>query len=274
MVQRDLIDDLLDARAAEDRHFANRLASARVLHRDESFEGLFVKNLENVQGDERDVMIISTTFGPDEEGKFRRHFGALNREGGGRRLNVLVTRARERVIVLTSIPRTEYVSIPALPEGKAPNGRYYLYAYLGFAESLKDLWAEKDKEASKDEPAFLRVEETRTPSATAQALGETLLAAHGIGSIVHWGNEGFLLDAALLHPERAGEVTAGVLTDFTRYPRTKDPVAWDLFRSAILQAQGWKLRRTWSPALFRRPDWEIEEIAKAYALALRGDSGL
>lgn len=274
LVQRDLIDDLLDARAAEDRHFANRLASARVLHRDESFEGLFVKNLENVQGDERDVMIISTTFGPDEEGKFRRHFGALNREGGGRRLNVLVTRARERVIVLTSIPRTEYVSIPALPEGKAPNGRYYLYAYLGFAESLKDLWAEKDKEASKDEPAFLRVEETRTPSATAQALGETLLAAHGIGSIVHWGNEGFLLDAALLHPERAGEVTAGVLTDFTRYPRTKDPVAWDLFRSAILQAQGWKLRRTWSPALFRRPDWEIEEIAKAYALALRGDSGL
>jgi len=83
LVQRDLIDDLLDARAVEDRHFANRLATARVLHRDDSFEGLFVKNLENVQGDERDVMLISTTFGPDEEGKFQRHFGVLNRSGGG-----------------------------------------------------------------------------------------------------------------------------------------------------------------------------------------------
>ena len=61
-------------------------------------------------------------------------------------LNVLVTRARERVAVLTSIPRSEYVSLPALPDAKDPNGRYYLYAYLHVAESLKNAWAVEEQE--------------------------------------------------------------------------------------------------------------------------------
>jgi hypothetical protein len=100
-----------------------------------SFEGLFVKNLENVQGDERDHMIISTTFGPDAAGKFRRNFGPVGQAGGGRRLNVLVTRAREAVHLITSIPRAEYVALPPLEAGQAPGGRWLLYAYLHYAES-------------------------------------------------------------------------------------------------------------------------------------------
>jgi superfamily I DNA and/or RNA helicase len=68
---------------------------------------VFVKNLESVQGDERDHMIVSTTYGPDPNGRFYRRFGPLGRAGGGRRLNVLVTRAREEVLV-TSIPREHY----------------------------------------------------------------------------------------------------------------------------------------------------------------------
>ena len=272
LVQRDLIDDLLDERAEQDRQFGNRLAVARSLERDDAFEGLFVKNLENVQGDERDVMIISTTFGPDQEGKFRRNFGTLNRAGGGRRLNVLVTRARYRIIVLTSIPRREYVSLPQLPEGKDPNGRYYLYAYLHFAESLKHAWEEGQQELEamkRDEPAFVRIEESTTPSPIARALGETLLADHGIGNVVHWGNEGFSLDTALTHPNFPADVTAGVLADFTRYNRTTDPISWDLFRSSILKGQGWKLHRVWSPSLFRKREGEIEKVVSAHAHAMR-----
>ncbi len=137
-------------------------------------------------------------------------------------LNVLVTRARERVAVLTSIPRSEYVSLPALPDAKDPNGRYYLYAYLHVAESLKNAWAVEEQEASRGEPAFVWVEESRMPSAAARALGESLLSAHGIGSVVYWGNEGFLLDAALPHPVRTDEVAAGVLKDFSRYTQTSE----------------------------------------------------
>ena len=94
LTQRDAILDALDAKCEADEVFAERLETARQRRGRDSFEGLFVKNLENVQGDERDVMIICTTFGPDPAGKFRRNFGALAQAGGERRLNVLITRAR------------------------------------------------------------------------------------------------------------------------------------------------------------------------------------
>src|SRR5207237_6928695 len=120
--QRELILDKLDDFAAEDAEFGRRLSDARTRRGHGSFDGLFVKNLENVQGDERDHIIISTTYGPDERGKFFRRFGPLGRVGGGRRLNVLVTRARDEVHVVTSIPRSEYLSLPPVPAGADPGG--------------------------------------------------------------------------------------------------------------------------------------------------------
>jgi hypothetical protein len=128
---------------------------------------LFVKNLENVQGDERDHMIISTTFGYDSENKFRRNFGALSRIGGERRLNVLVTRAREKIHVLTSIPQHEYVNPEQLEEGKRPTGRHQLYAYLRYAERLNEVfedWQKKIETAKKDSTAKHEVAYTLHPS--------------------------------------------------------------------------------------------------------------
>src|SRR5207249_1861964 len=93
VTQRDLILDKLDELAEADPAFAAALPEARLRRVGGAFQGLFVKNLENVQGDERDHIIISTTYGPDPAGKFYRRFGPLGRAGGGRRLNVLVTRA-------------------------------------------------------------------------------------------------------------------------------------------------------------------------------------
>jgi superfamily I DNA and/or RNA helicase len=87
--QRDLIVEKLDELAVEDTEFGRKLAEARTRQGSGSFEGLFVKNLENVQGDARDHIIISTTYGPDPKGRFYRRFGPLGRAGGGRRLNVL-----------------------------------------------------------------------------------------------------------------------------------------------------------------------------------------
>ena len=113
--QRDLIVDLLDDAAVDDPDFAQRLATARRRRGEGSFEGLFVKNLENVQGDERDHIIISTTYGPTPEGNFYRRFGPLARAGGGRRLNVLVTRARQEIHLITSIPREAYLATQQLP---------------------------------------------------------------------------------------------------------------------------------------------------------------
>jgi hypothetical protein len=262
--QRDLILDALDDRAAADPDFAQRLESARNRQGAGSFEGLFVKNLENVQGDERDHLILSTTFGPDPNGRFRRNFGALSRSGGERRLNVLVTRARERVHILTSIPREEFLASGST-EGPV-TGRHHLYAYLRHAENITLQHSSPDPSQPNPTPppaATCFVRSVRSPSALAVALGNTLASRH-LDSTVHWGNDGFCIDIALA-PESSPAPTAtaiatGILTDFNRYHRANDPIAWEQFRTAILRQQGWQLHRVWSPDLFRDPDQTLARI--------------
>ena len=268
--QRDLILDALEEQAARDRKFAERLDEARRRRGRDSFEGLFVKNLENVQGDERDHIIISTTFGLDPEGKFRRNFGALSRIGGERRLNVLVTRARDMIHVLTSVPRSEYISGETLMEGQRPTGRHQLYAYLRYAERLAELfeeWQRGIETVKRDAAARCEVAVTGNPSPVAEALAHRLFDAHGVGSTVYWGNDGFCVDVALAHPALPADVTLGVLTDFTRYTKTPDPIAWEQFRTAVLAAQGWELHRLWSPALFREPEAHINAIQRKHTEA-------
>ena len=265
--QRDLILDALEECATQDRVFAERLEIARQRRGRDSFEGLFVKNLENVQGDERDHMIICTTFGLDPEGKFRRNFGALSRVGGERRLNVLVTRARLMVHVLTSIPRSEYFSPETLPPNQRPTGRHHLYEYLRYAERLHSAFEEWQKEiesARQKSSSKIEIAETGQPSPVAEAIGRCLHQEHGIGSTVYWGNDGFCVDVALTHPGLPFDVTLGVLTDFTRYLKTPDPIAWEQFRSQILASQGWQLHRLWTPALFRDPDGQIKQVQQRH----------
>jgi hypothetical protein len=272
ITQRDAMLDALDKRASENAEFAMRLENARRRKGRDSFEGLFVKNLENVQGDERDHMIICTTFGLDKEGKFRRNFGALSRAGGERRLNVLVTRAREKVHVLTSIPRSEYVSTTPLAEGQTMTGRHHLYGYLRYAEYLAEVFRKWQDEVNALHERIMsesEVQETKSPSRVAESLGNWFSTKHGIGNRVYWGNDGFCVDVALTHPGHPADVTIGVLTDFTRYRKTPDPIAWELFRSTVLLSQGWDLHRLWTPAIFKDHGKLISDIrARHQALSM------
>ncbi|WNG52676.1 DUF4011 domain-containing protein [Archangium minus] len=264
--QRDAITEVLEELAAADADFAAKLAAARARRGEGSFEGLFVKNLENVQGDERDHIIISTTYGPDAKGRFYRRFGPLGSAGGGRRLNVLVTRARQQVHLVTSIPREVYSALPPVEQGRKPNGGWLLFAYLQYAERLaKDYerGSRQTEEARERPEPVVRERETEAGSAFARALAEELARTHGVSSDVQWGNDGFCVDVALHHPRRAGDVTVGVLCDGTRYPKAADPVEWDLFRTAILEGQGWKLVRLWTPHFFRDPEGAREKVLQA-----------
>ena len=265
--QRDLILEKLDDLAAEDTGFASKLAAARLRRGAGSFEGLFVKNLENVQGDERDHLIISTTYGPDESGRFYRRFGPLGRAGGGRRLNVLITRARHEVHLVTSIPAEAYRSLPPVPPDQAPGGGWLLFSYLQFAEKLAVEYARIDEStATRDapgevlQPASVDVHPTRNPSPLAGAYAARLARDDATGSDVHWGNEGFCIDIALHHPTQVDDVTLGILCDMTRYRAAGDPVEWDIFRTGILQQQGWELHRLWSPHFMRDPAAATREI--------------
>jgi hypothetical protein len=256
LAQRDLIAEKLDELAAADPDFAARLAEARQRPGHNSFEGLFVKNLENVQGDERDHIIISTTYGPDAQGRFYRRFGPLGRAGGGRRLNVLVTRAREEVHLVTSIPRSVYASLPPVPSGQTAGGGWLLFAYLAYAERLAQIYEEAHELLAHSEAAgqgAVNVWPSQQPSLFAEAFARQLARSQGVGSVVHWGNEGFCVDVALQHPRDADNLTVGVLCDGVRFAQAEDPAEWDVFRTGILAGQGWRLHRLWTPHFFRDP---------------------
>ncbi len=292
MVQRDLILEKLDALAMEDPEFSRRLGEARNRRGAGSFEGLFVKNLENVQGDERDHIIISTTYGPTKEGRFYQRFGPLGRAGGGRRLNVLITRAREEVHLVTSIPAEIYRNLPPVPEGQTPGGGWLLFSYLQFAERLAGAYAEAQKlretatiPPADDEPpeneaqsdpinsgsispellpvpaVFVRPQVRSLPSRFSESVAQRLAGGHGMGSVVHWGNDGFCVDVALAHPLRPDDVTIGILCDGARFQNADDPVEWDLFRTQVHESQGWKLHRVWTPQFFRQPADHLDAIA-------------
>ncbi len=264
ITQRDAIVDALEAAAADDGEFADRLAEARTRKGTGSFEGLFVRNLENVQGDERDYLIISTTYGPDRAGKFYRRFGPLARAGGGRRLNVLVTRAREEVHLVTSVPAEVYRTVPPVPPGTVPNGGWLLFAYLRYAEELEKLYDEKRRSRDQERKSgqvYARPTELESPFV--RALAEDLATRHGLSSTVDWGNDGFCVDIALHHPSRPDDVTIGVLCDGCRFRKTNDPVEWDVFRTAVLESQGWTLHRLWTPHFVRDEKGTVEAILAA-----------
>jgi hypothetical protein len=268
ITQRDLIVGRLDELAQEDKEFAARLADARARRGVGSFEGLFVKNLENVQGDERDHIIISTTYGPDAKGRFYRRFGPLGQAGGGRRLNVLVTRAREEVHLVTSIPTSIYRNLPPIPPGQTPGGGWLLFAYLRFAEQLAELYEKVHQhfdESALDLSPKVNVRPSQASSLFARALAERLAKDSKVGSDVFWGNDGFCVDVALHHPHHADDVTIGVLCDGSRFSQAEDPVEWDLFRTSILESQGWALHRLWTPHFFRDPHGCTQDIVRESA---------
>ena len=135
--QADLIEERLELRAEQDEIF--RLAYTQELERTEDGEDMsvFVKNVENVQGDERDFIVFSSTFGRNAQGTFRRTFGVLGQKGGERRLNVAVTRARQKVVMITSMPIGD-VSDMLNTQRSPATPRDYLQGYLEYARALSN----------------------------------------------------------------------------------------------------------------------------------------
>lgn len=135
--QADLIEEIIEEKAENDPAFRRSLAIERERVEGGEDMSFFVKNVENVQGDERDVIIFSSTFGRNAQGSFRRFFGVLGQKGGERRLNVAVTRARRKVIMVTSMPVGEISDM--LSSGRKPSTpRDYLQGYMEYARAMSD----------------------------------------------------------------------------------------------------------------------------------------
>lgn len=197
---------------------------------DDRIEPTVVKNLENVQGDERDVMFFSITFGPDAMGKVPLTFGALNRDGGERRLNVAVTRARQELVVYSSF-RGDQLAIA----NTKSRGVKDLKHFLDYAEKgpIAIQSASDGSVGGFDSP----FEEAVSDS----------LAAQGWQLVSQVGVSGFRVDLGVVHPDRPGAFLAGVECDGATYHRSAAARDRDKTRQAVLEGLGWNLVRIWSP---------------------------
>ncbi len=236
--QRDLIAELLE----------ERLQSVRGadLYRDQwASEGqpLFIKNLENVQGDERDAIVISTTFGkPPGSNAVRQNFGPISRQGGWRRLNVLFTRAKKSIAIYTSLHPEDIVMDGTTPEGTKALRNYLEYARTGSLTTIEETNREPDSDF---EVAVIEVLRLRGYEVTPQL-----------------GVAGYRIDIAVKHPEAPGSYLAAIECDGASYHSALSVRDRDRIRQEVLESLGWRGRiwRIWSTDWFRTPRQETEKL--------------
>jgi very-short-patch-repair endonuclease len=203
--------------------------------------GFFVANLESVQGDERDVIIFSVGYGPDETGRVYKSFGPVSQKGGERRLNVAFTRARELIELVASMDASQLGDLKAGPA-------QHLRRYLDYAE--------------------------RGPSALYLELGDQGLEPESpfeesvISQIRSWGYNvqpqvgvaGYRIDIGVLHPQHPGAFLMGIECDGAMYHSSKVARDRDRLRHEVLEGLGWTLHHIWGTAWYRHRDAEIEKL--------------
>ena len=247
--QQELIEDLLDVARRENReiepHFDEQLS-----------EPVVVKNLETVQGDERDVILLGIGYGPKEPGAdvMSMDFGPLNREGGERRLNVALTRSRREMIIFTSFP-------PSMIDLNRTGARA--------VRDLRDVLDYAD----------------RGPKALAQSVKgsmggydsdfeesvDTRIKDKGWQTVTQVGVSRFRVDLGVVHPKRPGDFLAGVECDGATYHSSATARDRDKVRASVLEGLGWNLVRVWSTDWFCDPESEIEKIDRQLNKLLRED---
>lgn len=213
---------------------------------EDRLEGFFVKNLENVQGDERDVMIFSIGYGKDPSGRLTMNFGPLNKPGGERRLNVAITRARRKNIVVSSIKARDF----DLSATQA-TGVLQLYHYLDYAERGPE--ALELRVSSRIEDCESPLE--RDVAGAIRELGYQVLFQVGCGK--------FRIDIGVIAPDEPGRFIMGVECDGATYHSAYTARDRDRLRQQVLENLGWHIHRVWSPDWISRRETEIRRLRES-----------
>ncbi len=203
--------------------------------------GFFVKNLETVQGDERDVIILSIGYGPDETGKLILNFGPLNRAGGERRLNVAVTRAREALLVVSSIRAADIELSPM-----ASAGLTHLRQYLDYAE--------------RGTAALHAAAAVAPPPTPLHEDVQRVLREHGYDAIAHVGCGAVRIDLGVIKPDRPDVLLLGIEFDGPAYAQAPTARDRDRLRPEVLGKLGWRLHRIWAADWLHRRDDEVARL--------------
>lgn len=245
--QQSLIEDLLDEARRQDPGLEPYFADGEI-------EPVFVKNLESVQGDERDIMYFSITYGPDLAGAVSMNFGPLNRDGGERRLNVAVTRARHELRVFSSL-RGDQMDLSRTQAA----GVRDLKHFLEFAEHGPRALAQAHHGSQGD---F----ESPFEASVAAALGRKGWQVH-----TQIGASSFRIDLGVVHPDFAGRYLAGVECDGATYHRSATARDRDKLREQVLRGLGWEIVRIWSTDWWVNPGGTLEQAHAALSALLERD---
>ena len=205
------------------------------------YEPFFVKNLENIQGDERDVIFISVTYAKAHDGKLRYNFGPLNAQNGRRRLNVLITRARQRMRVFSSIRGDDINPAASSSEGPRLLREFLKYAETGLLEStIASAAADTDSPLERD------------------ALSE--LTQRGLKLVPQVGVAGYKIDLGVLDEVSPGRFLCGIECDGVAYHSSETARDRDRLRQQVLEARGWTIHRVWSTDWFKDRQGQIQRL--------------
>lgn len=237
--QREQIERAVEEECKADDAVAGAIDSLRNME-----DGLFIKNLENVQGDERDVIFISFTYGPGEVGgRVYQRFGPINSDVGWRRLNVLFTRSKKRMHIFSSM-RSDDILISET----AKRGVIALRNFLDYAE----------KGNMDGAPLFTG----RAPDSDFEVSVIETLHQAGFESEAQVGVAGFFIDLAVKDPGKPGRYLMGIECDGATYHSAKSARDRDRLRQEVLERLGWRIRRIWSTDWFSNPKGELEPIIR------------
>jgi predicted DNA-binding WGR domain protein len=261
--QQDEIESALQTLAAEDADFALRLDREYVREDDDQFNGLFVKNLENVQGDERDVILLSICYAPGPDGRMLMNFGPINQRGGEKRLNVIFSRARHRMAVVSTIQAEAITNVHN-------DGAAALQAFLRFAQASAVGDHRRAQHVLGTLNAGARDAFARPASfdPVRTALADALRArGHLVDEDV--GRSQFRCDLAIVDPHR-GDYSLAVLLDAPDQP-VADTRERYVFRPGVLRRFGWRVLDVPGRDWLRAPGAVIERIELALSGAEEAD---
>jgi len=249
--QRDLIEDILEKLKRKD---AAVDSAVEHMMRSNNTEPLFIKNLENLQGDERDVIIISFTFGPDAKDRrvFQR-FGPITCANGPRRLNVLFSRAKKRMEVFTSMQPDDIISGPGASEGANALKAFLVYAKTG---KLPDFGTITNREPDSDFEIAVARELTKRGYAVEYQVG--------VGK--------FFIDLGIYHPHKDKEFILGVECDGAKYHSSRYARDRDRLREEVLRRRRWNIHRIWSTDWFKNRDVEIARLIQTVEQLVEQDT--
>lgn len=224
--QKEIVLQLIENNKKHDPDFAERVGSLE--------EELIVQNLENIQGDERDVVFISLTYGPDETGHVFQRFGPIASEFGENRLNVIFTRSRQMTELISSMSPDD-VRVDG-----APKGTQVLRKFMEYAQTHKITMTDYQETSGETESPF------------EDDILEYLIS-EGYTCRCQVGVKGYRIDIGVIDPENSTSFLLGIECDGATYHSSKSMRDRDITKQNLLEKLGWNIFRIWSTDWFKNP---------------------